>query len=526
MKPFAAALIPALLVAAHPALSQTPGEAWWKHVELLAADNMEGRLTGSPGHARAVAYVADRFRAYGLKPAGVQGYIQPVELEQQRVIAARSTAALVADGAESPLIVGKDMIIAAGGGPRPERVEAPLVFAGYGLHIPEAGHDDFAGLDIAGKMVVVISGGPKEISGALKSHARRELAAFVASKGGLGVISLTTPKAIEIPWARQMLLSSQPGMYLADPALRDSSTPLLTGSVDPGQAERLFTKSGHSFAEMAALADASAPVPAFALGQSIRASIATERSAVHSANVIGRLPGGDPKLAAENVIVSAHVDGLGVGEPINGDTIYNGAIDNASGVASVLEIARRFQAEHAKPKRSILFVVVTAEEKGLLGSRYFAARPTVAKSSLVADVNYDMAIPLWPLRSVLMHGAGESSLGTLAAAVGKEHGLPLVTDPFPDRNVFTRSDQYSFIRAGIPSLFVKFGFQADTPEAAVEKAWRANRYHSPSDDPEQPVMKEEAVKLDRYVGDLVLRIADDPQRPTWNADSFFRRFAQ
>ncbi|MBU3077419.1 M28 family metallopeptidase [Sphingomonas quercus] len=523
MKPIS--LAAALLISAAPALAQTQGEIWWKHVEILATDDMQGRLTGSPGHARAVAYVADRFRAFGLQPAGVDGYIQPVALEQQRVVAAGSRAALVADGASTPLTVGRDIIIGAGGGPRPASIEAPLVFAGYGLHLPEAGHDDFAGLDIRGKVVVVISGGPQTISGALKSHARRERAAYVASQGGLGIIDLTTPKAIEIPWARQMLLSSQPGMYLADPALRDSARPLFDARVDPAQAEKLFTRSGHSFAEMAALADASAAVPGFALNQSIRAAISAERAPVHSANVVGRLPGSDPKLAAENVIVSAHVDGLGVGEPINGDRIYNGAIDNASGVASLLEIARRFQADKARPKRSILFVVVTAEEKGLLGSRYFAARPTVPKASLVADVNYDMALPLWPLTSVLMHGAGESSLGTLAASVGQDHGLPLVTDPFPDRNVFVRSDQYSFIRAGIPSLFVKFGFRAGTPDAETERAWRANRYHSPSDDPAQPVMKEEAVKLDRYVGDLVLRIADAPTRPTWNTDSFFKRFA-
>nr|MBA4771362.1 M20/M25/M40 family metallo-hydrolase [Sphingobium sp.] len=221
-----------------------------------------------------------------------------------------------------------------------------------------------------------------------------------------------------------------------------------------------------------------------------------------------------------------HLDGYGVGTPIRGDAIYNGAFDNASGVASLLEIARALKNGKVKPKRSILFAFVTAEEKGLLGSRYFARRPTVPQRSIVADLNFDMALPIFPLTSVTPVGYDQSSLGKDAAAVSAAMKLPIVPDPFPDRNVFIRSDQYAFIREGIPSLFFKYGFKAGTPEAETEKAWRANIYHSPFDDLNQPVMPAESAKLNDYVTAVTLRVANNPQRPSWNADSFFRRFAQ
>ena len=215
-----------------------------------------------------------------------------------------------------------------------------------------------------------------------------------------------------------------------------------------------------------------------------------------------------------------------VGTPIKGDAIYNGALDNASGVASLLEIGRALKASKVKPKRSILFAIVTAEEKGLLGARYFARRPTVPQKSIVADLNFDMALPIFPLTSVTPIGYDQSSLGKDAEAVSAAMNLPITPDPFPDRNVFIRSDQYAFIREGIPALFFKYGFKAGTPEATVEKAWRANIYHSPFDDLNQPVMPAESAKLNDYVTAVTLRVANGAARPTWNADSFFRRFAR
>jgi Zn-dependent M28 family amino/carboxypeptidase len=227
-------------------------------------------------------------------------------------------------------------------------------------------------------------------------------------------------------------------------------------------------------------------------------------------------------LKSEYVVVSAHLDHLGIGEPINGHAIYNGAMDDASGVAAVLDIARRIK-NGPRPRRSILFAIFTAEEKGLLGSHYFTANPTVPKSDIVADLNFDMPLPLWPLKMVYLPGETESTLGADARAVGATQGIAVVPDPNPDRNVFIRADQYSFVREGVPALFMKFGFLKNTPEYQIEHDWRANRYHSPSDDLEQPgIFKEDAVKLDAYTAAIAVRVANAPTRPEWLPDSIFR----
>jgi Zn-dependent M28 family amino/carboxypeptidase len=226
------------------------------------------------------------------------------------------------------------------------------------------------------------------------------------------------------------------------------------------------------------------------------------------------------------VVFSAHLDHLGLSNPIAGDRLHNGAMDNATGVAALLDIARKHQARRVKPKRSMLFVFVTAEEKGLLGSRYFALRPTVAKGSIAANLNFDMALPIFPLRSVTALGAEESSLGAVAAEVATSMNLPLAPDPFPDRNSFVRSDQYSFIREGVPAVAFKFGFAKDTPEAEMESKWRSERYHAPSDDLSQKVEKLDAVRLHDFVAELGWRVANAKDRPKWQRESFFRRFAQ
>jgi Zn-dependent M28 family amino/carboxypeptidase len=519
------ALLALLLLAgcAHQA-SQTRAERWWGHVATLAADDMEGRLTGTPGHRRAADYVIARLQEYGLEPAGTEGFFQSIAFEEQFVDATGSSAALVAGGEAEPLRIPQDLIVGRGDGPRPRSLDAPLVFVGYGVHMPEAGHDDFAGIDLKGKIAVFVSGGPAEISGSLKSHARRDRARLLERLGAAGMLSLTTQKAIEVPWSRAVATSTQSGMYFADPALRDVKSEFFSGSFNTDETERLFAHSGRTFAEIAARADASKPLPKFDLRQSLRATIATRHGRVTSPNVVARLPGSDPALRGEHVVLSAHLDHLGVGDPINGDRIFNGALDNAAGVATLLDIAESYRTRGVRPKRSMLFVFVTAEEKGLLGSRYFALRPTVPKGSIAANLNFDMALPIFPLRSVTALGAEESSLGAVAAAVGEQMDLPLVPDAFPDRNAFTRSDQYSFIREGIPALAFKFGFGKDTPEAAVERAWRSTHYHAPSDDLSQPVQREDAVRLDDYVAEVALRVANAPERPHWLQQSFFRRF--
>ncbi|MFI4889549.1 MAG: M28 family metallopeptidase [Steroidobacterales bacterium] len=507
---------------------ETPSPAaaqWWADIAAIADDRTEGRQTGSSGYLRAADYVISRFRSEGLLPAGTIGYLQPVAFEKQIIDQSASSAALVsADGISTPLRTGEDALIGSGGAPRPPRIDAPLVFVGYGLHLPEQGYDDFAGIDLKGKIAVVISGGPAQVPGPVKANARFARTELLGQLGAVGVISLTTPHQIEIPWARQKLLAGQPGMYLADATLRDAPDDFFAATIDPDKAELLFRGSGHTFAELCGLADASGPVPRFALPQRFTATVAARREPLSSPNVVARLKGRDPRLASQYVAISAHLDHLGVDAPANGGRIYNGAMDDASGVAAVLDIAHRLKSASRRPRRSILFVIFTAEEKGLLGSHYFASRPTVPKGSLVAELNFDMPLPLWPLKGVLAQGDGESTLGADARVVAYDRGLALVPDPLPDRNSFIRTDQFSFVREGIPALAFKFGFARDTPEFQIEHDWRATRYHSPSDDLQQPgVLKEEAVKLDAYVAALALRIANADARPEWLPTSIFRR---
>lgn len=506
--------------AAEPAKTRA-GKTWWADIEALASDKTEGRLPGSRGYDLAADHVIARFRKLGLKPAGdAGGWKQAVAFEEQVIDHGASTAALINGGATVPLAMGVDMLVGPGGGPRASATEAPLVFIGYGLKLP--GHDDFAGVDLKGKIAVVISGGPAELPGPMKSANRSDRTKFLRAAGAVGVIGLVTPAQVEIPWDRRKLLASQPGMYLADVSLREAADGFFTAALDPARSELLFTKSGRTFAEMAALADASKPVPGFSLNQSLRATVAATQRPVASYNLVALLPGSNKALKAEHVVVSAHLDHLGIGKPINGDAVYNGAMDDASGVASVIGIMTRLK-KGKRPKRSVLAVIVTAEEKGLLGSHYFAQRPTVPKGSLVANLNFDMPLPFWPLKLVLVQGDQESTLGAVARAAAAKQGLALTPDPLPERNSFTRTDQFSFVQAGIPALAFKFGFVKGSAEFEIERAWRANRYHAPSDDLLQPgVLADEAVKLDAMVTATARDVANAPARPTWLETSVFK----
>jgi hypothetical protein len=512
----------ALAAAASAESLSKPAAQWWTDITVLAGDSTEGRETGSSGYMRAADYVISRFEAEGLAPAGTQGYLQPVQFEQQRVDQRASSLDLVAaDGAVTSLRAGEDSRIGTGGAPLPQYVDAPLVFAGYGLHLPKQGQDDFADLNVRGKIVVVLSGGPAALSGPIKSAARFARTSLLGKLGAVGIISLTTPHQIEIPWERQRLLALRPGMYLADASLRETPDGFFGATVDPAKSETLFAGSGHTFAELCAIADASEPLPHLDLPLRLTARIVAARERLSSPNLVAKLPGRDRKLAAQYVALSAHLDHLGMGAPVNGDKIFHGAMDDASGVATVLDIAHRLK-RGARPRRSILFLVFTAEEKGLLGSHYFAERPTVPASSIVADLNFDMPLPLWKLAKVFAPGEDESTLGADARAVAEAQGLAMTPDPLPDRNVFIRTDQFSFVRRGIPALAFKFGFAKGTPQFDIEHDWRANRYHSPSDNLEQPgVMKEEAVKLDGYVAALARRVADAAGRPEWLPGSVF-----
>jgi Zn-dependent M28 family amino/carboxypeptidase len=259
------------------------------------------------------------------------------------------------------------------------------------------------------------------------------------------------------------------------------------------------------------------------LTKTLRASVVTENTHVESPNIAAALEGADPALKSQYVIVSAHLDHLGVGEPIHGKTIYAGAMDDASGVATVLETARTLS-QGERPKRSVLFLVFTAEEKGLLGSRYFAGHPTVPSDSIIADLNLDMFMPIFALKKLHVQGLEQSSLGDEARAVGAAHHIEIAGDPEPDRNSFVRTDQYSFVQAGVPALAMKFGWTAGSPEYKAWRAWLAERYHSTDDDLNQPVDLAAAAQFNAFFADLVRAVGNDPGRPHYLETSFFRRF--
>ncbi len=518
------------------------GKAWWAHFEVLASDSMRGRLTGTPDYLRAADYVVKQFKAYGLAPAGVGGsYFQPVHFVEQWVNAGKSSLGLVAEGHAQPLALGQDAVLSSRS-PQPQSIDAGLVFIGYGLHLPESGYDDFnspelPAASLKGKIVVVINGGPANLPGALKSYARTTpMRRAMREAGVVGIVSIPTPKSMDFGWDRIASSASQPGMWLAPqpgdpevarrhPALEDDHDPMFAATFNPAQAEKLFAGTGHTFAEMLALADAQKPLPRFDLNKRMTATVVTEKDAVVSPNLVAKLEGTDP--AAGYVAVSAHLDHLGVGAPIKGKTIYNGAMDDASGVATVLETAQSLSEDAARgvrPRRSILFVIFTAEEKGLLGSRYFAGHPTVPERMIKADLNLDMFMPLFALKKLHVQGLEQSTLQDDARKAGAAHGIVIAGDPEPDRNSFIRTDQYSFVQAGVPALAMKFGWEPGSPEYHMWREWLKNRYHSTQDDLNQPVDLEAAGKFDAFFADLVRAVANDPATPHYLESSFFRRF--
>ena len=500
------------------------GKSWWDYVKVLADDNMEGRDTGSPGLARAQAYVIEQLKKDGIQPAGEKGFYQPIKFVSRRMDESQSSLALSSNGKETPLVLGDDAILSTRIDAAP-KVDAPLVFAGYGLRIPEMHIDDLAGLDVKGKVLVIFSGSPAELSAALSAHYQSTLqrAKLLKETGALGYIVIPNPASMDIPWERIKLSRLHPSMGYADKSIDESGPAQISVVFNPASAPKLFEGTGHTFDEIAALGKDRKPLPHFPLNLEVHAKQTLIKQNVESSNLIGKIVGSDPKLKNEYVVMSAHLDHLGIGEPINGDKIYNGAMDNGSGSALLLDMAAAIP--KLKPKRSVLLIWVTGEEKGLLGSHYFAAHPTVPMKSMVADINTDMFLPIYPMKILTVYGLAESDLGDDVTAAAKKEGVTVQPDPEPLRNLFIRSDQYSFIKDGIPAIAMKVGFEKGSPEEKLNQQWLHDRYHAPSDDLSQPVDLQAAGKYEDIIRDLTLGVANDAKRPEWKPDSFFRRFA-
>ena len=502
------------------------GARWWSHVAFLADDKLEGRDTGSEGHRKAAEYVAREFARAGLQPAGTDGYLQPVKFRSKEIDESKTRVSLVGKEGEEALTLGPDAIISLRIDPAPT-IEAGLVFAGFGLSSAEAGVDDFRGLDVRGKVVVYLSGAPTSIPGPLAAHIQSagERGDVLRKLGAAGTIVIQNPKNMDIPWERSSLARFMPSMSLDDPKLDDYRGLSIGIGFNPARADKLFVGSGHSIAEILRASDEGKALPRFVIPKTLKATVEVKRAEVVSQNVAAILPGNDPTLKGEYVVFSAHLDHIGVGKPIDGDAIYNGAMDNASGVAAMLDVAAILKESGTKLRRSVLFVAVTGEEKGLLGSKFFANFPTVDPKAIVADINTDMFLPLFPMKRLTVYGIDESDLGDDASTVAKALGVTAEPDPEPKRNIFIRSDQYSFIRRGVPSIALKVGYLKNSPEEQLSNRWLSQRYHAPSDDLNQPVDKVAAGAFDALVARLLERVANRDQRPRWKDTSFFKRFA-
>jgi hypothetical protein len=522
---FLAPLFLLLSCAAHSA-EHFDGETWWHTVTVLADDKFEGRDTGSSGERAAQAYIVQQLKALGVEPAGTDGYFQPVKLKTLEIEEAKSSLALVRDGKERPLTLGSQAFFSTRYALAPQ-IQAPLVFVGYGLNVPETGYNDLAGLDLKGKVAVILTGSPADVPSALSAHyqSRAERWKLLKAAGAVGLIAIPNPAAMDIPWSRMSLNRIHPSMDLQGSEFDETAGVKLAATFNPAYADLLLEGTGHTFAELAALAKDRAPLPRFPLLVSISATAHTVARDVQSTNIVARIQGTDHELKSEYVVLSAHIDHVGIGAPINGDRIYNGAMDNGSGSALLLDVARSLKTTHTPHKRSVLFVWVTGEEKGLLGSKFFAAHPTVTATSMIADINTDMFLPIVPLKVLTVYGLAESDLGDRIVQVADHLGLRVQPDPAPLRNVFIRSDQYNFVRQGIPSVMIAIGATAGSPEETVMKNWSTERYHAPSDDAQQPVDLAAAATYEEFIRALTLQVADDPKRPAWNQDSFFRRYA-
>jgi len=503
------------------------GNRWWSEVTFLASNDLRGRMTGSVGYQEAAEYVAEKFKKEELQPAGTIGYFQPVHFVSRELDEARSWLEIVKNGNSTLLKFGHEAILRPTGGPS-STVDAGAVFVGYGMSVPEKHYDDLAGMDLHGKIAVFLTGGPPTIQDPLRAHEESMGQRWKAMKaaGAIGIAVIPNPAEQEIPWERIAANRERPSLELADAALRRDQDMQIEMTINPSDADEFLAGSGHTMAEIVAAAKAKQPLPHFPLAVNIRAKIVVNKSPLESPNIAAAIEGSDPQLKNEYVIVSAHLDHLGVGAAVDGDDVYHGAMDNAAGVAALIQIARDFRESGVKPKRSVLFLALTGEEEGELGSWYFANHPSVPAKDIVADLNMDMFLPLFPLDYLQVQGLDESTLGGDIRAVGRADGIHVIADEQPSANRFIRSDQYSFVQVGVPALAFKFGYVKGSPQEKIFNDWVHTRYHEPLDNLHQKVDREAAGKFCHMLFLLADHVADDSMRPEWEPTSFFRRFAK
>jgi len=483
-------------------------QAWWHTTEALSNDGMEGRDTGSAAYLRAAEYVATRFKTAGLQPAAENGsYFQSVLMHEVSAVPKGTHFMLVRDdGRKIPLVFLQEITLTPSDD-LPTALDAAVTFRGY------CGKDAMS--DIAGKIVMCF-GTQRE---GLPSGAQR--LANAREGDALGIISVDDPYfTIEPPrwpyaYARTVSLRSQSppmGTHQKFVAMRISAEAFSTLLAGSGSDAAAILKSG----------GAKQPLQNFEITGKLKVQLQVAQRDISSPNILAVLPGSDPVLAGEYVVISAHLDGYGFGTPVHGDNLYNGTLDDAAYVALLIQMADDIKAHKLPaPKRSILFAAFTGEEKGLLGSHWFVSHPTVPESRLAANVNLDQLRPLFPLNILTVEALSDTSLGETARNVAAPLHIEIRADAEPERNLLRRADQYPFLTIHVPAISFIFGYDANTEAERRYREWYQIRYHRPQDDLTQPVDFAAAAKFDQFFYALVEAIANDPTRPAINSTSSF-----
>ena len=501
-----------------------------EHVRFLGDDALLGREYGEPGYGIAAQYVAERLASMGVTAAGDDGWFQSVALRRFGVTEGSTEFVLHRGGESSALTYRDDYSMSADPVRATNDVRAEVVFVGHGVHAPDDGYSDYDGVDVRGKIVALFRGAPGSIEGNARAYysSSRTKAAEAVSRGAIGSISLRTRKAEERQaWAEYKdRIGTRPSTtwVSVDGRAADYYPELIAGaSMSMEAAERLFGVSPISYEE-ALEANLAGSVASMPLGVEVTLSRRSEQSTVFSPNVIGMVRGTDPDLADEYVVYSAHLDHVGVStsEKDAEDKIRNGVYDNAMGIALMLETARAIAA--APPKRSVLFIALTAEESGLLGSDFFVNNPTVPMESIVTNINLDMPLFLYPVADLVAFGSQHSSMQDIVEESAAQEGFVFSPDPMPEEVLFVRSDQYSFVQKGVPAVYLVTGFKS-TEEGvdggALFQDHFKNHYHQPSDDMTRPIHWESALRFARAHTRIGYMVGNAKERPMWNEGDFF-----
>jgi len=507
------------------ALEAVNANAIRAHMAFLADDLLEGREAGTRGYQLATRYVASQFELLGLKPAGDQdSWYQALDLRRSVQVEAGCSFSLSGDAGSRDLEYGVDYFMTGDANFTSTEVEAPVVFVGYGVTAPDMDYDDFAGIDVKGKIIITLRGAPPTFPHNQRAYYSREKMNIAEKNGVVGVLSILNPEeAAKRAWDRRLQNSKIARMRLLDREGKPlEAHPGLQAAAALSQSgmEALFAGAPQSLEQVFEMAKSGKP-NSFDMPWRATMKRQSEHRNVRSENVVAMLEGSDPQLSKEYVIYSGHLDHLGIGEATDGDRIYNGAFDNASGISVMIEVARAFRSLPTAPKRSIIFLAVTAEEKGLLGSKYFAEFPTVPLKNIIANINLDMFLMLHPLKDIVAFGAEHSSLHANVEASANKLGVEMTLDPMPEEVIFVRSDQYSFVRKGVPAVFLTAGFKGAVDGGPNGPAWIRDRYHSQSDDMNQPMELQSGVDFARMNILIGYDVANDSARPRWNEGDFF-----